>query len=130
MPPPSFASSGTRLSEIDPLGKTQRNILHNPRQGDVTHLNDQMDMVPHQAKSMNTAMKHLNGVLKDYIKAISVTVIEEDWISGVTAKNNVVISTGIMNAGFASHRLRLAVNVRKSRPHLYRHQYLRVAGSG
>ena len=57
-----------------------------------------------------------NGVLKDQITAIPVTVVEKDRFAGIAAKDDMVVGVGIMNAGLTSHGGKIAANVRKSWP--------------
>jgi hypothetical protein len=56
----------------------------------------------------------LDGILEDQVEAIPVVGVEEDRITGVAAEDNVVDSTGIMDAGFTGHGRSIAANVRKS----------------
>jgi hypothetical protein len=64
--------------------------LHNPGQRNVTCLNDEVDMVSHQAKSMYPAVKPFNSMLEDQVKAIPILIGKENRITGITAKDNVI----------------------------------------
>ena len=105
---------GSRM--IDPLGETERDVLHDPGERNIIDLHDQMDMVAHQAEGMDTATKHLDGILKDQIEAITVAVVEEDRIAGVAAEDDVIESGRIMDAEFTGHAGSMPANVRKSNP--------------
>jgi hypothetical protein len=88
--------------------------LHNPGQRNLACLNDDVNMVSHQAKSMYPATKSFNGILEDQVKAIPVLVGKKNWITGITAKDNVVHGRRKMYARFASHGGSLTSNIRKS----------------
>ncbi len=85
--------------------------MHNPGQWNVPGLNDDVDMVVHQAKSVYPAAKPFNGILEDQVKAIPVQVGKENRGTCITPKNNVVHSRRIMYAGFTSHADSLTTNI-------------------
>lgn len=85
--------------------------MHNPGQWNVPGLNDDVDMVVHQAKSMYPAAKPFNGILEDQVKAIPVHAGKENWGTSITTKDNVVHSRRIMYAGFTRHAGSLTTNI-------------------
>lgn len=63
---------------------------------------------------MYPAMEPFHGVLENEVKAVPVTVVEENRISGIAAENDVVVAAGIMDARFSCHALNIPSNARKS----------------
>lgn len=73
-----------------------------------------MNMVGHQAECVDTAAERFNRSLQKQVKTGAVAVIEEDGLACVAAQDNVVNSSGIMDAGFACHAGTVTANNRKS----------------
>jgi hypothetical protein len=73
-----------------------------------------MDVVGHEAKAVDAATELLHSILKKQVEAVPVTFIEENRISGIAAKDNMVDGAGIMKTGFTGHAGIMAINVRKS----------------
>jgi hypothetical protein len=62
-----------------------------------------MDVVGHQAESVDTAAEFLDYSLHKEIKHVPVAILEEDVLLGVTAQDDVVESAGVVYALFACH---------------------------
>ena len=54
---------GTLVFPIDELGITKSDVLHDTGEGNVAHLDCQMDMRCHQAKGMDAVLESFNGFL-------------------------------------------------------------------
>jgi hypothetical protein len=72
-----------------------------------------VDVVGHEAKAVDAATETLHSILKKQVESVPVPFIEENRISGIAAKDNMVDSAGIMNAGFTRHAGIIATNIRK-----------------
>jgi hypothetical protein len=88
-------------SPVDPARIAGGEVLHDARQRDVSHLNGHVDMVCQLTKSQHPVAEPLNSLLDEKRKPAAVRVVKEDVLSGVSTKNDVIQSTGIMNAWFA-----------------------------
>jgi hypothetical protein len=62
-----------------------------------------MDVVGHQAESMDAATEFLDDSLQKEIKPVPVAILEEDVLLGVAAQDYVVECAGEVYALFASH---------------------------
>lgn len=103
---------GARI--IDPLGKTQGEILHDLGERDIVYLHNKMEMVTHQAEGVDTTAEFLDNILEDQIEAIAVAIVKEDRIASVAAESDMIESGRIMNTEFTGHAGIIAINVRKS----------------
>ena len=88
---------------VDPLGVTERDILHDAGKWDIFHLDNQMDMVGHEAERVYAMAESLNPFLQEKVKAVPVLITEKDVLFAIATENDMVNSAGIMDAGFASH---------------------------
>jgi hypothetical protein len=70
-----------------------------------------MDMVGHAAEGVNAAIEFCGNFVHYQVKAASVSVINEYWLTSVTAKDDVVESAGEVNAWFAWHSRSISYNV-------------------
>jgi len=73
-----------------------------------------MDMVGHQAKSVDPAAEFFHDVLEKMVETEPVEVVEENRLSGVTTEDNMVDCTGKMDARFTCHDHIIRENGRKS----------------
>lgn len=62
-----------------------------------------MQVVRHEAEAVDAAVELLDGMLKNQVQPVPVPVLEEDLVTCFTAKNDVVYSTGVVNAWFTCH---------------------------
>ena len=62
-----------------------------------------MDVVGHQAKTVDAAAVLFYDILEKMVEPEPVAVIEENRLPGVTAKNNMVDCAGKMDARFTCH---------------------------
>jgi len=92
-----------RPCQIDPLRVPQRDVLHDAREGDVTNLDDQVEVIGHETEAVYPATEFLHGILQDQVEPVPVPVAEKDRFSGVASKDDMVDCTGILNAGFTCH---------------------------
>ena len=91
------------MAPVDPARVTKRDVLHDAGQGDVGNLDDQVDMVGHQAEGVHLVAIALDPLLEQEIEPIAVLVLEEDVLPAVASENHVVDGTGVMDAWFAGH---------------------------
>lgn len=73
-----------------------------------------MDMVGHQAKSVDAATEFFHDVLEKMVETEPVAVIEKNRLSGVSTEDNMVDSAGKMDARFTCHDHIIRENGRKS----------------
>lgn len=106
--------AGSPVFAIDELGVAKSDILHNAGEGHVPHLDGQMDMVRHEAEGMDAIPETLNAFLDQQEKPRAVTVIEEDVLAAIAAKDDVINGAGIMKSRFAWHGRSVVENVRLS----------------
>lgn len=90
-------------STIDVSGIPEGEVLDNSGKRNVTNLNDQMDMIGHQAVDMYAMLESLTSLLEQEKKSATVMVLEKNRGSSITPKDNMIKGTWIMNSGFASH---------------------------
>ena len=99
--------TGSTTTAINISCITQGKILHDPWQRDATDLQGEMNMVCDTAESMDAKTKPYRPFLEQKIEATAIGLIEEDWLAGIATQHDVVKRTGIMDSGFARHRLRI-----------------------
>lgn len=68
-------------------------------------------MVGHAAEGVDAAIEFYGNFLHYQVKAASVSIINEYWLTSVAAKDDVVKSAGEVNAWFACHGRSIACNV-------------------
>lgn len=91
------------LCKVDPFCVAKREILHDARKGGFTRLDDEVYMVCHETKTMDTAAELFYYVLQQEIETAAVELVDKNRLSGIAAKNDMVDSAGIMYAGFTCH---------------------------
>ena len=70
-----------------------------------------MDVICHAAERVNTAAEFFDAFLQEQVEPIPIRVFEEDRLSGVTTKDDMIDGAGEMDAGFTRHGLKIAENV-------------------
>ena len=77
-----------------------------------------MNMVVHEAEGVHSIVETASPFLQQEIKAAAVLIGKKDRLASVTAENDVVESTGEMNARFTCHVDNIAesVNLSTSKP--------------
>jgi len=89
---------------------TKTKVLHNFRKGDGSNLNEEMNMVIHQAKCMHTMPIPLNALLNKQQKARSIGWAERKYIAPAFATHHhMIVTTGKVDSRFTSHGLTLSV---------------------
>jgi hypothetical protein len=83
-------------------------VMHGARKRDLSDLHGKVQVIRHQAESMNSVAKSDCAFLQKEKKAIAIAVGGEDGLPAVAAQHDVVESAGKMDAGFACHGGRLA----------------------
>ena len=62
-----------------------------------------MDMVGHQAKSVDAALELFHDVLEKMVETEPLAAVEENRLSGVSTEDNMVDCAGKMDARFTCH---------------------------
>jgi hypothetical protein len=65
---------------------------------DVADLQGQVDMIGHEAESVNAVAESAGSFLEQKVETVTVVVGKEDGLAGVTPKNDMVESAGKMDA--------------------------------
>jgi len=93
---------------IGPAGIPEREVLHDSGKLDVGHLNGQMDVIRHQAESMDAVSVTLSPFLQKEEEAAAVFVVCEDILFAVSSENDMIQRAGIMKPRFPCHAQRIA----------------------
>ncbi len=88
---------------IDMARIAEGEILHAGGQGLLARLECEVHMIGHQAEGMNTVAEATDAILDQFIEPCAVFGGEENVLTGVTSQDDVVETTGHVQAGFASH---------------------------
>lgn len=99
------------VSSVDPGCVPERQVLHHTGEGDVSHLDEKVDMVRHKAKRVNAVVEPLGSLLEKEVKAVPVGIVEEHVVAGIPAENDMVDGTWIMDTWFTWHDQILIDNV-------------------
>ncbi len=82
---------------------TKRETLHDARERDRPDLNDQVDVIVHQAKGMHPMTEALNTFLHEKVKVSAILSVNKYVCTAIAAQHDIVDGTGIMDAGFTGH---------------------------
>jgi hypothetical protein len=93
----------TVLAPIDPLRVAKRQILHDTRQRDLSHLDDQMEMICHKAIAMEAKSATFYAVLQERKKPTAVFSVKEYVLLGIAAHDHMIYRSRIMYSWFAWH---------------------------
>lgn len=88
---------------IEIAGVSKRKVLHAGGQLNVTDLQNEVQVIGHQAEGMNPVAEADNAFRKQVVEILSVVTGEEHILPSIAAQNDVVQTTGNMQSGFASH---------------------------
>ena len=88
---------------VEPGRITQHKILHQSRKRNIRNLKKQVNVVSHEAKSMDAIPKSYGPLLKKLVKVVPVRVLEEKGIASIAANNDVIKRTREMNTWFTWH---------------------------
>jgi hypothetical protein len=55
------------LTEVDPLGVPERDVLYDAGKGNIANLHDEVDMVRHETETMYAAAELFYSVLKNQV---------------------------------------------------------------
>jgi hypothetical protein len=94
---------GPVIFAINELGVAKPDILHNPGEGDISHLKGEMKVRSHEAKGMDAIPEALDAFLHQQEEPRTVTRIEEDVLAAIPTQNDVINGAGIMKSRFAWH---------------------------
>ena len=93
------------LLSIEITGKAEAHILHYGWQAYLTYLNNQVNMIIHQTKRMDTVLVTLNTFLQKETEANSICIRKEGVLASFTMKHDMVKRTRKMKTGFTSHEI-------------------------
>ena len=88
---------------VDVTGVTKTDILDYLGKRDISYLNNQMQMIGHQAECLDTVTEPFHTFLEQKIKPGTVRFGIKNILTAVATKDYMIKSTRIMDAGFASH---------------------------
>jgi hypothetical protein len=88
---------------INPGGIAKGEILHDAGERSIAYLDGKMNMVGHQAVGMDTEAEFFDGFLQEKEKTIPVAIFKEDILPGIPAQDDMIESTGVMDALLAGH---------------------------
>jgi len=91
------------FSPIYPDRVTLTEILKNSRERNLLHLQDEMNMVCHQAEGMDEMGKFLLALLKKEVKPVAILITRKDILSGISTNDDMIDSTRIMNTRLTCH---------------------------
>ena len=91
------------LTSIDIPGVSKAYVLNYFGKGYFANLNDEVQMICHQTKTMNAVSEPFNALLQQQIQPGSIRLDIKNILAAITTKNNVVDSARIMNTRFTSH---------------------------
>jgi hypothetical protein len=90
---------------VYPAGVAKAEILHQTGEANFATLQCHVDVVRHEAESMDAMAIALHAFLEQKVETIAVFVIEEDVLVSVAAQYYMVQSSRIMNARLACHEV-------------------------
>jgi hypothetical protein len=88
---------------VEPCRIAQHKILHQPRKRNVRNLKKQVNVVRHEAKSLDAIPKSYGALLEKLVKVVSVRVLKKKGIASIAANNDVIKITREMNTWFTWH---------------------------
>jgi len=88
---------------IDPCGIAKGKVLHDAGERCFSYLDGNVDVVGHQAESVDAATELLDDSLQKEIKPVPVAILKEDILLCVAAQDDVVECAGEVYALFAGH---------------------------
>ena len=95
------------LAAIEVTGIAQRQVLRPLGQRLGSHLKGQMHVVAHQAESMHAVAETADAFIEQAIERQAVFVLEEEILAVVAAQDDMIKSTGQVQAWLAGHDGRL-----------------------
>lgn len=95
--------AGSFHPPIDPGGIAEGDVVHDAGKRDFSGLDGEMDVVCHEAEGVNVIAVFFSSFLQEQVKAASVAIFEEHFLSGVPSQNDVIEGAGIVYALFAGH---------------------------
>ena len=91
------------LAPVDPSGITKAQILYDPRKGDVSYLDCQVDMIAHEAEGVEAMSEPLNSLLQEEVEADPVSVIEEDGLPCVASQGDMIECSRVIDSWLSGH---------------------------
>jgi hypothetical protein len=82
------------LTAVDPIRETKRHVMHGAGKRDLSDLNGKVQVIRHQAESMNSIAKSDCAFLQKEKKAIAIVVGGEDGLPTVATQHDVIESAG------------------------------------
>ena len=95
--------AGAAFLPVDPASIAEGEVLQTARQRNFAGLQGKMNVVGHEAEGVHSIAEAASPFLQQEVEAAAVLVGKKDRLASVTAENDVVESTGEMNARFTYH---------------------------
>lgn len=86
------------------------------RQGEIDCFHDQVIVIGHQAIRVAEPVESSDGLRQHFKKAFPVLIVEEDLLSGVSARGDVVQRAWVFDPQRSSHELSLSTLVLNCKP--------------
>jgi hypothetical protein len=91
------------LRAIDVTRVAKRQVLHAARQWCVAGLQGQMHVVGHQTKRVHPVTEPSTPLFEQGVQHLAVLRVEKDLLLRVATQDDVVQTTGQVNAGLSGH---------------------------
>jgi hypothetical protein len=91
------------MAVIEEAGVACEGGAHDLREWELVSFDEEMKMIGHEGVGVKEKRKLLSGKSEGLEKLVEVLLIEEDGLAVVAAGDNVVESTGKLDAGFSGH---------------------------
>ena len=78
------------IAPIDPPSVTETQIVQNSRKRGLSHLYRQVYVVGHETEPVDTMPKSFNPLLNQKTEASPILIIEENILTAITPKDDVV----------------------------------------
>lgn len=96
---------------VEPSRIAQHKILHQPRKRNIRNLKKQVNVVRHEAKSMDAIPKSYGALLEKLQKVVPVRVLKKKRVTSIAANNDMIKRTRKMNTWFTRHAKTFPQNV-------------------
>jgi len=91
------------LTPVDPPGISKTQILYDPRKRDIPYLDRQVEVIAHEAESVDTISEPLDPLLEQEVEASPISAIEENGLPCVASEGDMIKGAWIMHSRFTSH---------------------------
>ncbi|BCR06012.1 hypothetical protein DESUT3_30810 [Desulfuromonas versatilis] len=89
------------------LGIAEAKILHDSGKWHIIDLDNEVQVVAHQAKGMDPMAKPFGPLLQEEVEATAVRLVEKDFLARIASEYDMIDSAGKMNTRFSRHGVTL-----------------------